>query len=57
MVITRLLGRRIGGMGQRGIVIIDLEKDCVAIGFERAKVMFFVWIVGMAKVVVDFDCF
>ena len=47
---------RIGGMhGQRGIVIIDLEKDRVAIGFERAKVMFFVWIVGVAKVVVDFD--
>ena len=47
---------RIGGMhGQRGVEIIDLEKDRVAIGFERAKVMFFVWIVGMAKVVVDFD--
>ena len=41
--------------GQRGIVIIDLEKDRVAIGFERAKVVFFVWIVGVAKVVIDFD--
>ena len=40
---------------QCGIVIIDLEKDRVAVGFERAKVMFFVWIVGVAKVVVDFD--
>jgi hypothetical protein len=45
-----------GGMhGQRGVEIIDLEKDRVAIGFERAKVMFFVWIVGVAKVVVNFD--
>ena len=42
--------------GQRGVEIIDLEKDRVAIGYERAKVMFFVWIVGMAKVVIDFDC-
>ena len=47
---------RIGGMrGQRGVEIIDLEKDRVAIGFERAKVMFFVWIVGVAKIVIDFD--
>jgi hypothetical protein len=42
--------------GQRGIIIIDLEKDRAAIGFERAKVMFFVWVVGVAKVVVHFDC-
>jgi hypothetical protein len=41
--------------GQRGIIIIDLEKDRAAIGFERAKVMFFVWVVGVAKVVVHFD--
>ena len=48
---------RIGGMrGQRGVEIIDLEKDRVAIGFERSKVMFFVWIVGVAKIVIDFDC-
>ena len=40
---------------QSGIVIIDLEKDCVVLDLERAKVMFFVWIVSMAKVVVDFD--
>ena len=40
---------------QCGIVIIDLEKDRVALGFERAKIMFFMWIVGVAKVVVDFD--
>ena len=41
--------------GQRGVEIIDLEKDGVALGFERPKVMFFVWIVGVAKVVVGFD--
>jgi hypothetical protein len=47
---------RIGGMhGQRGIEIIDLEKDRVAIGFKRAKVMLFVPVVGMAKAVVYFD--
>src|SRR5271166_1864639 len=47
---------RIGGMrGQRGVEIIDLEKDRVAIGYERAKVMFSMWIVGVAKVVIDFD--
>jgi hypothetical protein len=47
---------RIGGMhGQRGIEIIDLEKDRVSIGFERAKVMLFVRVVGMAKAVVYFD--
>ena len=40
---------------QCGIVIIDLEKDRVALGFERAKVMFCVWVAGVAKVVVDFD--
>ena len=48
--------RRIGGMHcQCRIVIIDLEKDGVALGFERAKVVFFVWIVLVAKVVKDFD--
>ena len=41
--------------GQRRIIIIDFEKDRVAVGFERAKVMFFVWVVGVAKVVVHFD--
>jgi len=40
---------------QRAIEIIDLEKDRVALDLERAKVMFFVWIVGVAKVIVDFD--
>ena len=40
-----------------GIVIIDLEKDGVALGFKRTKVMFSVWVVGVAKVVIDFDGF
>jgi len=47
---------RIGGMrGQCGVEIIDLEKDRAAIGLERTKVVFFVWIVGVAKVVIDLD--
>ena len=37
------------------VEIIDLENYCLAINLERAKVMFFMWIVGMAKVVIDFD--
>jgi hypothetical protein len=38
--------QRIGGNArQRAIEIIDLEKDRVAVDLERAKVMFFVWIV------------
>jgi len=40
---------------QGGIKIIDFEKDRVAVGFERAKVVFFVRVVGAAKVVVNFD--
>ena len=40
---------------QCGIVIVDFEKDSVTLGFERPKVMFVVWVVGVAKVVVDFD--
>jgi hypothetical protein len=49
------IGRIKGMHRQSGIVIIDLEKDRVALDLERAKVMFFVWIIGAAKVVVDFD--
>jgi hypothetical protein len=40
-----------------GIVIIDLEKDGAALGFKRTKVMFSVWVVGVAKVVIHFDGF
>jgi len=44
-------------VGPRLVVVVDLEKDRAAVDLERAKVVFFVWIVGVAKVVVDFDCF
>ena len=40
---------------QRRIEIIDLEKDRLAIDLERAKVMFFVRVVGLSKVVVNLD--
>jgi hypothetical protein len=37
------------------VVVVDLEKDPVAVGVERAEVMFFVRIIGVAKVVIDRD--
>jgi hypothetical protein len=43
--------------GQRGIKIIDLEKYLVAIGFERAEIVLFVWVVGVAEIVVNGNCF
>ena len=59
MVMTRLVTDGSDESGECavrvGVVIIDLEKDRLAIDLERAKVMFFVWIVSVAKVVVDFD--
>ena len=33
------------------IEIVDFKKDRVTIGFERAKVMFFVWVVGMTEII------
>jgi hypothetical protein len=43
---------RIGGVAvQAAIKIIDLEKDRVAFSLERPKVMLFVRVVGMTKVV------
>jgi hypothetical protein len=41
----------------RLIEIIDLEKYFVAIGFERAEIVLFVWVVGVAEIVVNGDCF
>ena len=38
------------------VEIIDLEKDCMTVGFKRAKVVFLMRVVSMAKVVKDFDC-
>ena len=37
------------------VVIIDLEEDDLALRFERTKVVFFMWIVGMTEVVIDRD--
>ena len=52
---------RIGGVGRVHrdalIEVIDLEKDPVAICIERAKVVFFVRVVRMAKVVEHRDGF
>jgi len=41
--------------GQGRVEIIDLEKDRVAFGFEGAKVVLFVRVVLMKKIVVDCD--
>jgi hypothetical protein len=38
------------------VEIIDLEKDHLAVGFERAKVVFFMRVIGMAKIVIRGDC-
>jgi hypothetical protein len=47
---------RIGRVaGQVLIVVVDLEKDHVAVSFERAKVVLFMWVVGVTKVVEDGD--
>jgi hypothetical protein len=36
--------------GQHLIIVIDLEKDRLTIDLERAKVVFLVWIVGVAEI-------
>ncbi len=41
--------------GQRLIKIIDFKKDCLSVGFERAKIVFAIWVVGLAEIVVDRD--
>ena len=43
-------------MRHRRIVVVDLEKDRMAISFEGPKVMLLVRIVGVAEIVVNFDC-
>ena len=40
---------------QRLVEIIDFEKYQLAVGFERAEIVFFIWVVGMAKIVVHRD--
>ena len=42
---------------QGRIEIIDLEKDRLSVGFERPKIMFFVWVIGVAKIVIHRDGF
>ena len=41
--------------GEPLVEIIDFEKDQMAIGLKRAKVVFPVWVVGVAKIVVHRD--
>ena len=59
MVMTRSVTDGSDGSGEckvSGIIIvIDFEKDQVAVGFERAEVVFSVRVIGVAEVVVDFD--
>jgi hypothetical protein len=42
---------------QGRIEIIDLEKDCLTVGLERPEIMLFVWIIGVAKIVIHRDGF
>jgi hypothetical protein len=39
------------------IEIIDLEKDRLSIDLERPKVMFLVWVIGVAEIIVHGNCF
>jgi len=40
-------------IGQVLIEIVDLKKCRVAIGFERTEVVFAVWVVGVAEIVIN----
>ena len=40
---------------QGRIEVIDLEKDRLTFGLERPKIMLFVWVVGVTKIVIDRD--
>ena len=39
------------------VEVVDLEKDRLSVGFERPKIMFFVWVIGVAKIVIHRDGF
>jgi len=39
-----------GMVGEALVVIIDLEKDRLTVGFERAEIVLFVRIVGVAEI-------
>ena len=51
--------RRIGWVrrveAQRLVVVVNLEKDHMPIGLERAEVVLLVRVVGVAKIVIDGD--
>jgi hypothetical protein len=42
-------------VGQGLVEIIDLEKDHLAIDFQRAEIVLFIRIVGVTKIIVDRD--
>jgi hypothetical protein len=50
------LGDRISWVGQvryeRLVAIIDLEKDRLAIDLKRPKIVFLIWVVGVAEIIV-----
>ena len=41
--------------GHGEVVVIDLKEDGMTIGVERSKVMFLMWIVGVAEVIKDLN--
>jgi hypothetical protein len=49
------ISRVVGMVGEGRVVIIDFEKDRVPVGFEGAKVVLFVWVVVVTKVIIDGD--
>ena len=41
----------------RNLAVIDLEEDRLAIDLKRPKIVFFVWVIGVAEIVVHGDGF
>ena len=41
--------------GERLIVVVNFEKDCVAVSREGTEVMLFIWIVGVTEIVIEGD--
>src|ERR1700724_2272464 len=52
---NRRIGWIGGVVGEALVEVVDLEKDPMAVGVERAKVVFFVRVVGVAKVIEHSD--
>src|ERR1035437_9806707 len=49
---------RIGRVVHQGrIEVIDLEKDRLSVGLKRPEIMFFVWVIGVTKIVIHRDGF